>query len=34
VSQVRRVAWPNVVRALSAIVLAAALWLYVHAVHV
>ncbi len=32
--QVTREAWPNVVRALSAIVLAVALWLYVHAVHV
>ena len=28
-SQVSRVAWPNVVRALSAIVLAVALWLYI-----
>jgi hypothetical protein len=34
VSQLSRVAWPNVLRALSAIVLAAALWLYIHAVHV
>lgn len=33
-SQVTRVAWPNIVRALSAVVLAIALWLYVHAVHV
>jgi hypothetical protein len=34
VPQVNRVAWPNVVRGVSALVLAAALWLYVHAVHV